>query len=175
MSIDTPVQHDELAVLHQIFAETPARASYLLPVLQQVQARVGFVSQAAMRAVAAHLNVSRADVYGVVSFYHDLREALVGPVVVQLCMAEACQAVGCRDLARHVESRRGAPLGGILDITRSSTHAPQSFHAEATYCLGNCALGPSVRIGDAVHGRVTPERLDALIDDALASHDGVTS
>ncbi|MBL0939491.1 MAG: NAD(P)H-dependent oxidoreductase subunit E [Gemmatimonadaceae bacterium] len=162
MSIENSVSaDDELAILHQLFAATPARASYLLPLLQQVQARVGFVSQAAMRAVAAHVNVSRAEVYGVVSFYHDLREEPVGDTVVQVCMAEACQAVGCRDLALHVERRRGVALGTIVD--------GQSWHAEATYCLGNCALGPSVRIGDAIHGRVTPERLDALLADEVRS------
>ena len=159
---ETPVSaDDELAILHQIFAAMPARASYLLPLLQQVQARVGFVSQSAMRAVAAHVNVSRAEVYGVVSFYHDLREKPVGDVVLQICMAEACQSVGCRDLALHVERQRGAALGAIVD--------GQSWHAEATYCLGNCALGPSVRIGSAIHGRVTPERLDALLQDETRS------
>jgi formate dehydrogenase iron-sulfur subunit len=100
-------------------------------------------------------------VYGVVSFYGDLREAPVGDVVVQLCMAEACQAGGCRELARHAESSLRVKLGESTPDGR--------VHLEAVYCLGNCALGPSVRVGDAVHGGVTGERLDTLVREALAA------
>ncbi len=146
---------EELAVLHDLFASFPARAEYLLPLLHQVQARVGFVSAAATRAIAAHFNLTRAEVHGVVTFYHDFREAPVGDTVVQLCMAEACRAVGSQELEAHLATRRGAPLGEVVP--------GQRWHAEATYCLGNCALGPSLRIGDAVHGRLTPERLDQLL------------
>lgn len=146
---------DDLSVLHDIFASFPARAEYLLPLLHQVQARVGFVSKAATRAIAAHLNLSRAEVHGVVTFYHDFREAPVGDTVVQVCMAEACRAVGCQDLEAYLARRRGAALGEVVPNQR--------WHAEATYCLGNCALGPSLRIGDTVHGRVTPERLEQLL------------
>jgi len=149
-------QHgDELAVLHELFASFPARAEYLLPLLHQVQARVGFVSPAATRAIATHFNLTRAEVHGVVTFYHDFREAPVGDTVVQLCMAEACRAVGCLELDAHLARRRGVALGEVVP--------DQRWHAEATYCLGNCALGPSVRIGDVVHGRVTPARLDELL------------
>lgn len=154
---------DELAVLHELFATFPSRAEYLLPLLHQVQARVGFVSHAATRAIAAHFNLSRAEVHGVVTFYHDFRDAPVGDTVVQLCMAEACRAVGCVDLEAHLATRRGAPLGEVIPNQR--------WHAEATYCLGNCALGPSLRIGETVYGRVTPERLDEL----LATHLGANT
>jgi formate dehydrogenase subunit gamma len=148
---------EEVAVLHEIFSTFPSRAEYLLPLLHQVQARVGYVSQAATRAIAAHLNLSRAEVHGVVTFYHDFRESPVGDTVVQVCMAEACRAVGGLDLDAYLTRRRGAALGEVVPNQR--------WHAEATYCLGNCALGPSLRIGDTVHGRVTPERLEQLLAD----------
>ena len=160
-----PVDVDhELATLQALLDGTPTEAEYLLPVLQQVQQQFGYVSPAAIRFVAQAFNRSRAEVYGVVSFYHDLREEPVGDIVVQLCMAEACQAVGCRELARHAESSLQVPLGNTTPDGR--------VQLEAVYCLGNCALGPSVRIGDVVHGGVTGERLDALVHDALRATPG---
>jgi NADH:ubiquinone oxidoreductase subunit E len=147
--------------LQALLAESPATADHLLPALQRVQQRFGFVSPLAIREVATVFNLSRAEVYGVVSFYHDLREAPVGEHVVQLCMAEACQAVGCRALARHAEAALGVSLGGSTTDGR--------VHLEAAYCFGNCALGPTVRIGDRVHGVVSPARFDALIA-ALPEH-----
>ena len=157
-----PVDVDhELEVLQALLDGSPTDADYLLPVLQQVQQRFGYVSPAAIRFVAQAFNRSRAEVYGVVSFYGDLREEPVGDVVVQLCMAEACQAVGCRELARHAESSLQVKLGETTPDGR--------VQLEAVYCLGNCALGPSVRLGGAVHGGVTADRLDALVHEALTT------
>jgi formate dehydrogenase subunit gamma len=141
--------------LEELLAQSPSTAEHLLPTLQRVQLRFGFVSSTAIRRVAAAFNLSRAEVYGVVSFYGDLREAPVGEHVVQLCMAEACQAVGCRTLASHAETVLGVPLG--------ASTADGRVHLEAAYCFGNCALGPTVRIGDRIHGAVSPARFDALI------------
>lgn len=145
----------ELAILNELLASSPTDAGHLLPLLQQVQAQLGYVSQPAVRVIAQAFNLSRAEVYGVVTFYHDLREAPVGDTVLQLCMAEACQAVGCRDLAAHATSVLGVSLG--------HTTADGRLHLEAAYCFGNCALGPTVRIGDRVIGRMTTERLDQLV------------
>lgn len=148
----------EQTVLNDLLSTTPTRGDHLLPVLQAVQARVGFVSPDAIRAVAVAFNLSRAEVHGVVSFYHDLRLEPVGDTVVQLCMAEACQAVGCRALATHASKTLGVAMG--------ATTVDGRVHLEATYCLGNCAMGPNVRIGDDVFGSVTPERFDTLVADA---------
>lgn len=148
---------DEVAILDELFAAFPSRAEYLLPLLHQVQARVGHVSHAATRAIATHFNLSRAEVHGVVTFYHDFRDAPVGETVVRLCMAEACRAVGSLEVDAYLTRRRGAALGAVVPNQR--------WHAEATYCLGNCALGPSLRIGDTVYGRVTPARLEQLLAD----------
>ena len=126
-----------------------------LALLQAVQQRYGWVPPESVRLVAEAVNRSRAEVYGVLTFYGDLRESPVGETVVQICMAEACQAVGCRALARHAEATLGVTLGSSTSDGR--------FHLEPTYCLGNCALGPSVRVGDTVLGRVSHARFDALI------------
>ncbi len=147
--------------MRELLDGTPTDAEYLLPVLQQIQQRFGYVSPAAIRFVAQAFNRSRAEVYGVVSFFGDLREAPVGDVVVQLCMAEACQAGGCRELARYAASS--------LQVAMGESTSDGRVHLEAVYCLGNCALGPSVRVGDVVHGGVTGERLDTLVREALAA------
>jgi formate dehydrogenase iron-sulfur subunit len=151
---------DELEALRALLSGTPTDAEHLLPVLQQVQRTFGYVSPGAIRYVAHAFNLSRAEVFGVVTFYKDLREQPVGDVVVQLCMAEACQSVGCRDLARHAESSLGVSMG--------ETTADGRVHLEAAYCFGNCALGPTVRIDDRLYGGVSAERLDALIAEAKA-------
>lgn len=145
----------ESRTLQELLAGSPATADQLLPFLQRVQARFGFVSPPAIRFAAQAFNLSRAEVYGVVTFYGDLREEPVGRHVVQLCMAEACQAVGCRALARHAETTLGVSLGSTTD--------DGMIHLEAAYCFGNCALGPSLRIADRVHGAVSPARFDALV------------
>lgn len=152
-SNDAPAQ--ELEVLDELLAGVAADPGQLLPALQRVQARCGYVSPAAMRYLAQVFNLSRAEVYGVVTFYHDLREAPVGRSVVQLCMAEACQAVGGRELASHAEQTLGVVLG--------QTTVDGRVHLEAAYCFGNCALGPNVRIGDDIHARVSPSRFDELV------------
>lgn len=146
---------DELAALDELIADLSADADQLLPFLHRVQHSFGHVSPAAIRYAAHAFNLSRAEVHGVVTFYGDFRETPVGRTVVQLCQAEACQAVGCRSLAAHAEHVLGVGLG--------HTTADGRIHLESVYCLGNCALGPAVRIGDAVHGRVTPSVFDDLV------------
>jgi NADH:ubiquinone oxidoreductase subunit E len=128
----------------------------LLPVLQEVQRRLGFVPKAALQRIADALNVSRAEVYGVASFYHDLRDTPAGVHRLQICAAEACQAVGCRELGRHVERRLGIAFG--------ETTLDGRVTLERAYCFGNCAAGPTVRVDDTIHGRVSVERIDALIE-----------
>jgi formate dehydrogenase subunit gamma len=127
----------------------------LLPLLQALQRRFGFVPAVALQQVADALNLSRAEVYGVASFYHDLRQAPGGTHRLQLCAAEACQAVGCRSLARHAERTLGIGFG---ETTRDGR-----LTLERVYCLGNCAAGPALRLDDTIHGRMTADRFDALV------------
>ncbi len=145
----------EQATVAELLAEMPTEGEYLLPLLQRVQASLGFISQDAIRQIAGAFNLSRADVYGVVTFYKDFRQAPAGEHVIQLCMAEACQSVGCRSLAAHAIRTLGIPLG--------QTTVDGKVTLEEAYCFGNCALGPTVRIDDRIIGRMTPERLDELI------------
>ena len=145
----------ELDVVREILAATAPDANQLLPALLEVQRRLGYVPNVGIAAAAQHFNVSRADVYGVATFYHDLRAEPAGDHVIQICQAEACQAVGCRALASHAEDRLGIAMG--------TTSADRRVTLEAAYCFGNCACGPTVRIGDAIHGRVTPQRFDTLV------------
>lgn len=161
MSHHPPQADEELATLDGLLADLAPDAEHLLPFLHRVQARLGCISPAAIRYAAHAFNVSRAEVYGVVTFYGDFREQPVGDTVVQLCMAEACQAVGCRELAAHAQRELGVSLG-------ESTHDGR-IHLEAVYCLGNCALGPSVRVGDAVYGHVSPAIFDELLNDIAAT------
>jgi formate dehydrogenase subunit gamma len=146
----------ELTIVRDILASAPAQQDSLLPLLQQIQNRLGFVPSEALALIAHALNLSRAEVYGVASFYHDLRHAPCGRHVIQLCQAEACQAVGCRALLAHAEQRLGVAVGetstdGLITLQRA-------------YCFGNCACGPTLRIGDRLLGRVGAADFDDLVD-----------
>jgi formate dehydrogenase subunit gamma len=133
----------------------------LLPVLHALQERFGYVDPRAVRLVAQALNLSRADVYGVLTFYPDLRSTPPGRVRVQVCRGEACQAVGGRALADHATSSLGVDFG---------QSAPDgSLTLDEVFCLGNCALGPTVTVNGALHGRVHPGQLDKLVCDATVS------
>ena len=145
----------ELDVVREILAATASEPNELLPALLEVQRRLRYVPNVGISAAAQHFNVSRADVYGVATFYHDLRAEPAGDHLIQICHAEACQAVGCRALASHAEARLGMTMG--------TTSADRRVTLEAAYCFGNCACGPTVRIGEAIYGRVTPQRFDTLV------------
>ena len=131
------------------------RRGGLLPLLHAIQARVGYVPPESVPDIARAMNLSRAEVHGVITFYHDFRSAPGGRHRVQLCRAEACQAVGARALEAHACASLGIGLG--------ETTADGEYTLEPVYCLGNCACGPSVRIDDAVHGRVDPARFEQLL------------
>tara|TARA_R100000005_G_scaffold40877_1_gene19190 strand:+ start:212 stop:706 length:495 start_codon:yes stop_codon:yes gene_type:complete len=127
----------------------------LLPVLHAVQDSLGYIPKEAIVAIASALRLTRADVSGVISFYHHFRTTPPGQHTVEICRAEACQAVGARQLEAHAQSRLG------LDFHQ--TGADGHFSLAPVYCLGNCACGPSIRIGDAVYGRVSETRFDELL------------
>jgi len=129
----------------------------LLPILRGIQEELGWVPRASVPVVAEILNLTRAEVHGVLSFYHDFRHEPVGRNVVKVCRAESCQAMGGVKLAEHVKQRLGCDFG--------STRPDGVFTLEPVYCLGNCACSPAVVINGELLGRVTPERFD----DALAS------
>jgi formate dehydrogenase subunit gamma len=127
----------------------------LLPLLHAVQQALGYIPPEAIPDIARAMNLSRAEVHGVISFYHDFRSEPAGRHTLQICRAEACQAMGSRDLENH--ARRS------LAIDFGETTADGAVTLEPVYCLGNCACSPSVRIDDCVYARVDPARLDALL------------
>ena len=137
------------AALTDIIARHVGREGPLLPLLHDVQKAQGFVSEGDIGTIAAALKLSRAEVSGVVSFYHDFRRAPEPLPVVKLCRAEACQARGSEALA---EWAQGEARGRVK--------------LEAIYCLGLCSAGPSAMVGDQVVARLDRASLGALIDDA---------
>jgi formate dehydrogenase subunit gamma len=153
---------DALAQQASLIRETATpyadRPGALLPMLHALQDRFGYVPPEAVPIVAELLNLSRAEVHGVVSFYHLFRTSPAGAHTLYLCRAEACQAMGARALERHARARLGV---GFHETT-----ADGRFTLEPIYCLGNCACSPAVMIDETVHGRVTPAKLDALLERA---------
>jgi formate dehydrogenase subunit gamma len=137
------------------------RPGSLLPVLHAVQAALGYVPTEAIGLIAFELNLSRAEVHGVVSFYHVFRDRKPGRHVMHLCRAEACQAVGASALEAHARQSLGIDFHG--------TTGDGAVTLEPVYCLGNCALGPSLMIdGRTLCARVTPARFDQIVGDLRA-------
>jgi formate dehydrogenase subunit gamma len=148
---------DNDSTLGRILAEHAGMEGPLLPILHAVQDTVGYISPAHVASIAKALNLSRAEVHGVVSFYHYFRQHEPGRHVVHVCRAEACQAMHCEKTEQHARHELGVDYGG--------TSADGLFTLEAAYCLGNCAAAPTVMVDEKLYGRVTPERLVAILAD----------
>lgn len=145
--------YDRQAV-SDIVGRFDARPEMLVQILQAMMERIGHIPEPAVRQLAQELNLSRAEVHGVVSFYHDFRTEPAGRHIVKICQAESCQAMGSRELTAHARAALGMDLHETAD----------DITLDPVYCLGNCACSPNVMIDDKTYGRVTPERFDALID-----------
>ncbi len=134
----------------------------LMPILHAVQDALGYVPPDSLTLIAHELNLTRAEVHGVVSFYHHFRNAPPGRHIVRLCRAEACQALGARALEAHAKK--------TLGIDFHETTSDGAITLEPVYCLGNCGCGPSLLIDvDEVHGRVTAAAFDDLVKTARAA------
>lgn len=132
------------------------RPDELLEILHRVQKQQGFLSDTALRTIAHALNISRAEIQGVVSFYHDYKREQGAAVTVKICRAEACQAVDVNKLIADAE---------IAYDTQLDTDS-KSVKLESTYCLGNCALGPAIMIDERLYGRVDLTTLKTLVTKA---------
>ncbi len=146
----------DATIATEIINQFDAKPELLVQVLHAFVERYGYISEEAVRQIASELNLSRADVHGVVSFYHDFRTTPPGRHVLKICQAESCQAMGSRELTSHAERKTGTSIHGTTDDSRLSL--------EPVYCLGNCACSPAVMIDDKVYGRVDAGKLDNLID-----------
>ena len=142
----------------EILKQHEGRAGALLPILHDVQAAFGHVPVEAVPLIAQALNISRAEVHGVFTFYHDFRKEPAGRHVLKLCRAEACQAAGGDALAARAEAKLGIALG--------YTTADERVTLEPIYCLGLCATAPSAMLDGRVVGRLDEKRLDALLAEA---------
>lgn len=131
------------------------QAGALLPILHAIQDQLGYVPAEATPLIAKSLNLSRAEVHGVISFYHHFRTTPPGKHILQICRAESCQAMGSRELEAQAKA--------VLGIDYHQTTADGAISLEPVYCLGNCACSPSVRVGDEVQGRMDAVQLEALI------------
>ena len=148
----------ELQTVRRVLTEMRERPGPLIEVLHGIQGELGFIPPAAVPVIADTLNLSRAEVHGVITFYHYFRSTPQGRHTLEICRAESCQAMGAEALVEHAERRLGVRL--------EETTGDGAVSLRPVYCLGNCACSPAVMIDDRLHGRVTPERLDALLSDA---------
>ena len=152
-----PLASEHRETVRRIVGDFKGRPGPLIEVLHAIQGELGFVPPAAVPLVAAELNLSRAEVHGVVSFYHFFRSTPPGAHTVSVCRAESCQAMGGEALAAHARQQLGVDF--------HETTPDGRFSLEPVYCLGNCACSPAVMIDGRLHGRVTPERFDGLLSE----------
>ncbi len=150
-----PLSPNQSEAVLRIVGELKSRPGPLIEVLHAIQAELGYVPEEAVPLVARGLNLSRADVHGVVTFYHFFRRTPPGKHVVSLCRAEACQSMGADALAEHAKRRLGVDF--------HETTADGKFSLEPIYCLGNCACSPAAMVDGRLYGRLTAERFDAMI------------
>jgi formate dehydrogenase subunit gamma len=141
--------------IRRIVADLKGRPGPVLEVLHAVQAELGYVPDGAVALVAQGLNLSRAEVHGVVTFYHYFRRTPPGKHVVSLCRAEACQAMGADALAEHAKQRLGVDF--------HETTPDGEFSLEPIYCLGNCACSPAALVDGRLYGRLSPESFDDML------------
>jgi len=136
----------------------------LLPILHALQNEFGYIDTRADELLAHALNISQAEVRGRISFYHDFERAPTAPHHIKICRAEACQSMGCEDLVTHITQHHKI---GIDDAQHNG-----SIVFKTVYCLGNCALGPSLMVHDQVIGRAHTSMIDQLINNAdqLSDH-----
>lgn len=138
----------------EIISRNKDRPGALMPILSDMVNTFGFINPDVVPEIADALNLSRAEVHGVITFYHDFRTTQPGRHVIKICRAESCQAMQAEELIEHAREKLGVDWHGTTD--------DGAYTLEPVYCLGNCACSPAVMIDEELHGRVTPERFDEL-------------
>ncbi|WP_407334135.1 formate dehydrogenase subunit gamma [Enterovibrio sp. 27052020O] len=149
----------EYQAVNEALNALKAKQGALLPVLHHIQGALNYVPPSSVPVIAKGLNLSDADVHGVISFYHEFRHTPPGAHVIQICRAESCQSMGSRSLEQHACSRLG--------IEYHQTTRDNNFTLEPVYCLGNCMNSPAVRVDDQIYGDMTDEELDLLLSGLL--------
>jgi formate dehydrogenase subunit gamma len=141
----------------------------LIAILHAIQDENGFVPPATVVPLAKALNLSRAEVHGVITYYHHFRTTPPAPVTVQLCRAEACRSMGSEALAQHVEARTGCHFGQHGHDAGHTHEHEGPVALESVYCLGQCALSPAMMINGTLHAKVTPQKFDKLFAAAMST------
>jgi formate dehydrogenase subunit gamma len=131
----------------------------LLAILHAIQDDVGYLPESVVAPLAKATNLSRAEVHGVITYYHHFRTHPAAPITVELCRAEACRSMGTEALAKHIEARTGCRFDGGHE---------DAIGLESVYCLGQCALSPAMMINGVLHARVTSQKFDTLLAAAVA-------
>jgi len=157
-SMPTQIPFDPL-VLHDILERQRELPGAMLPILHEVQEAFGYIPEEAVPSIAKALNVSRAEVHGVVTFYHHFRDKPAGHTVIQICRAEACQSLGADDLCLHAQTS--------LHCAFHETRADGVVSLEPVFCIGQCAVGPAIVVGEVLHARVTARRFDEIMGATL--------
>lgn len=156
MSHLTAQPDQQLQQVEETLAALKDKPGALLPILHSIQDKLGYIPSEAVALIADALNQTRAEIHGVISFYHQFRTTAPGAHQIEICRAEACQSVGSRQLEAHAKA--------ALGVDFHETTADREITLEAVYCLGNCACAPSVRVGDRIHGRMNADKFDQLVD-----------
>ncbi|MRI33150.1 formate dehydrogenase subunit gamma [Endozoicomonas sp. OPT23] len=147
---------EDSSIITTVIKSWHDRPGALLPILHGIQDKLGYIPSEAIDLIASALRQTKAEIHGVISFYHHFRTTPPGNHQVQVCRAEACQARGSRSLEAHIKKK--------LSVDYHQTTMDKEFSLDAVYCLGNCACGPNIRISNEIHGRVSNERFDELVD-----------
>ena len=156
---DTPMPDPGSDKLQDLIDPFVGRTGGLISALRAVQSEYGFLPEQTDAAAAKAFNLSRAEVKGVISFYRDFARAPKGEAVIRICAAEACQAVGARQIIRDVEQRLGFKLG--------ENDPRGGVTLEAVYCLGLCSCGPAATINETLLGRADADKIVAAVDNAI--------
>jgi len=150
---------DKIAVA-EVIASLKDKPGALLPILHGIQDRLGYIPKGSVPLIAEALNVSRAEVHGVITFYHYFRDTPPGKHTIHVCRAESCQSMNGAGLEAYAKAKLG--------IEYHETTVDGAFSLEPVYCLGNCACSPAISIDGEVYGRVSPERFNEILDDVRA-------
>lgn len=161
----------EAAIVHAAIERWLGTPGALLPILHEVQDGLGHIPRHAVPEIAAALNLTRAEVHGVVTYYHHFRSEPAGCHVVQICQAESCRSMGAEALVAHAQQRLGCGEG---QGAPSATSPDGRYTLEPVYCLGLCAMSPAMSIDGRPHARVSSARFDACIS-ALERAEGASA
>lgn len=153
MDVNSDEEQQQLFAIIEQYQTLPGA---MLVILHAIQDKLGYISNDAVKKIAATLNLSRAEVHGVISFYHHFRTSKPGTHTIQICRAESCQAMGSRQLEQDIKQRLG--------IDYHQTTPNQQYSLEPVYCLGNCACSPSIRIDDDIHGEMDNAKFESILD-----------